>query len=74
MGNTDYSIFDLPYVAVVSAFYLIKAIGSNSVVLYGEREIESKNVIKIYPYWGFKKLAWKRIDIILNQDSFPENR
>lgn len=72
MGVRDYSIFDLPYVSVISAFYLIKALPLKSVVLYGEREIESKNAIKIYPHWCFKDTARKRIEIILNQDSFPE--
>lgn len=72
MGIKDYSIFDLPYISVISAFYLIKSLSPNAVLLYGEESNDSKNVIKIFPSWYFKNPNRTKIDVILNQDSFPE--
>lgn len=72
LGLKNYSIFDLPYVAVISAFYLIKALPPNSVLLYGEVGIDAERKIKIQPYWCFKGHEREHVDVVLNQDSFPE--
>ncbi len=65
-GIKDYSIYDLPIINLVQAWYLIK--GGVDVMLYGE-ENESHSV-KILPYWEFTNK--KSFDLTLNADSFPE--
>ena len=66
-GFRDYSIFDLPVMNVMTAWYLIKALPDTYVVLYGE--LDQENAIHILPYWEF---ANKKFDLVINQDSFPE--
>lgn len=63
-GIKDYSIYDLPIINLVQAWYLIKS-GEN-VVLYGEEG----SGVNILPYWSFKN--GKSFDLTLNADSFPE--
>jgi hypothetical protein len=72
LGIRNYSIFDLPYVAVLSGYHLIKSLPQANVVLYGEEESGSENSIKLYPYWRFERVDKKCFDLTLNQDSFPE--
>lgn len=67
----DYSIFDLPRMNVIQAWYLIKALPEREVVLYGE-SARSKNAIKILPWWEFIKVERKEYDLTLNKDGFPE--
>jgi len=66
-GFRDYSLFDLPIMNVMSAWYLGTALPDVRVALYGESDSEA--VIRILPYWEF---ANKKFDLVLNQDSFPE--
>lgn len=70
-GFSDYSIFDLPRMNVVQAWYLIKALPDREVVLYGENA-KSKNAIKIFPWWEFMRIEDKKYDLALNEDGFPE--
>ncbi|MGD0235764.1 MAG: putative sugar O-methyltransferase [Syntrophorhabdales bacterium] len=72
LGIKNYSIFDLPYVAVLSGYQLIKSLPQANVVLYGEEESSGEGSIKIYPYWHFESIDKKCFDLTLNQDSFPE--
>ncbi len=72
MGLMDYWIFDLPHVSVISAFYLIKALSDDAVVLYGENRNETTGTIRIYPGWCLKEMASAQIGVIFNQDSMPE--
>ncbi len=67
----NYSIFDLPRMNVVQAWYLIKGLPDKEVVLYGE-VARSENSVKILPYWEFMKIEHKTYDLTLNEDSFPE--
>ena len=66
----DYSIFDLPLMNVIQAWYLIKSLPNKKITLYGETE-ESQNSVKIMPYWEFENRD-KKYYLVLNQDSFPE--
>ncbi len=72
MGMKDITIIDLPYVAVVSAYYLIKSFPDAHIVLYGENTEGTTPSIKISPYWCFAKTPDNYFDLTLNQDSFPE--
>lgn len=63
----NYSIFDLPQINVIQAWYLIKSGVETS--LYGE--VEKENSTKILPYWKFPNGQY---DLVLNEDSFPEIR
>lgn len=67
----NYSIFDIPQMNVVQAWYLIKSLPDREIVLYGETA-QSKNSVKILPYWEFMKIHTKEYDLTLNEDSFPE--
>jgi len=63
-GLRDYSIYDLPIINVVQAWYLIKS--GLEVTLYGE---EGRSGIAVLPYWEFEKGS---SDLTINVDSFPE--
>lgn len=70
-GIRDYTIIDLPHINVLQGFYLIKALPSAKIFLYGEVG-NKENSISILPDSSFKKIRSKEFDITLNQDSFPE--
>lgn len=70
-GFSNYSIFDLPRMNVVQAWYLIKALPQKEIFLYGENA-GSKNAIKILPWWEFMDIRRKVFDLTLNEDGFPE--
>lgn len=72
MGIKNYTIIDLPYVSIVSGYYLIKSLPEANIILYGEDNDEKQDSIKIYPYWYFKEIPDNYFDLTLNQDSFPE--
>ena len=72
LGIKNYSIFDLPHVAVLSGYQLIKSLPQANVVLYGEEGTSGEGSINIYPYWRFESFNEKCFDLTLNQDSFPE--
>lgn len=71
-GLKDYTIFDLPYICVVSGYFLLKSLPKGRVLLYGEKSKNSKNRVKIYPFWVLNKSKNKSFDITFNSDSFPE--
>jgi hypothetical protein len=71
LGIKNYTIFDLPQVAVMSGYYLIKSLPHANVVLYGEEEKNGPS-IKLYPFWRFGRTGEKCFDLTLNQDSFAE--
>lgn len=68
LGIKDYSIFDLPQINAVQAWYLMKSLPEASFALYGE-SVPEGDVIKILPYWEFPE---GKYDLVLNVDSFPE--
>lgn len=70
-GVDKYTIIDLPYINILQGFYLIKALPSAKIFLYGEKS-DKVNSISILPDWSLKKINGKPFDLTLNQDSFPE--
>lgn len=71
LGIGNYSIYDLPIINLVQAWYLIKS--GVTVELYGEEQTHYDNFtpapVRILPYWEFRNDSF---DITVNTDSFPE--
>ena len=65
-------IIDLPHVAVLQAFYLLKVLPSASILLYGEEQVPGQPDITIYPHWAFSELPRISPAVVFNQDSFAE--
>lgn len=73
MGIRSYTIIDLPLVNVVQGFYALKTMGSEEVVLYGERPPgDAEGRLQILPSHAVEELGDTCFDIVLNQDSMPE--
>ena len=69
MGVKGFHLYDLPITNFLSGHFLMNALGTDAVTLYGEKAGETK--IKIYPYWDFFKTK-QLYDITINQDSLNE--
>ena len=70
MNRKNVHLFDLPFVNVISGYFLIKALGHDYVVLEGE---ESKpNAIHIKAFWNCENYPEDYFEVTANQDSFPE--
>jgi hypothetical protein len=72
MGIKNLTIIDLPYVSVISGYYLIKSLPEANIVLYGENSQGTTDSIRCYPYWCFVDIPDNSFELTLNQDSFPE--
>ena len=73
MGLQSYTIIDLPLVNVVQGFYALRTMGSEDVVLYGERTPgKAEARLQILPSHAVEELRDTCFDIVLNQDSMPE--
>jgi hypothetical protein len=70
MNRKNVHLFDLPFVNVISGYFLIKALGNDSVVLEGE-DIKS-NAIHIKAFWNCENYPKDYFEVTANQDSFPE--
>lgn len=67
-GLPRYTIVDLPWVNAVQGFFLIRALPSLSVRLYGE----DGDGPRVLPHWCFGRLADRSIDFVVNSNSLPE--
>ena len=72
LGLGPIQIIDLPHVAVLQAFYLLKVLPGASVLLYGEEPVVEQPDITIYPHWAFNELPRISPVLVFNQDSFAE--
>ena len=72
LGLGPIQIIDLPHVAVLQAFYLIKSLPNANILLYGEEQGVSEPEIIIYPHWAFLELPKNKVELVFNQDSFAE--
>lgn len=70
MGRKNGYLFDLPFVNVISGFFLIKALGHDAVILEGEKG-KSRH-IHIRPFWSCDQYSENFFEISANQNSFPE--
>lgn len=72
LGLGPIQIIDLPHVAVMQAFFLLKALPNDEIYLYGENP-SSRNInITIFPHWAFNELPRLPLGLVFNQDSFSE--
>src|SRR5262249_46915772 len=69
-GRSDYTLYDLPIVNAVSAYFLIGALGDEAVCLEGEPA--RPNMVKIKTGESCRREPDKAFTLALNQDSFPE--
>ena len=72
LGLGPIQIIDLPHVAVLQAFYLLKSLPKAKIFLYGEDPSVSTPDITIYPHWAFNELPMINVELVFNQDSFAE--
>jgi hypothetical protein len=70
-GVVDYTIVDLPFTAVSSAYFLGRALGPDAIALFGEDVPDARERIKIVPPEAFLSGA-DRYSLVLNVDSLPE--
>lgn len=70
MGIRDYTLYDLPITNLFSGNFLINALGSDAVTLFGETP--RSDTMKVMPFWTCATAAGGAYDLSLNQDSFPE--
>lgn len=70
MGIRSYTLFDLPITNLFAGHFLISAIGSDAVSLFGKEP--RSDTIQILPYWTCTDVAADSFELSLNQDSFPE--
>ncbi len=69
MGLPSYTIFDIPIVCAVQAWFLIKSLGPETVELFGETHAPHK--VAILPYWEFYNRS-RSFSLVINRDSIPE--
>ncbi len=72
IGLGPIQIFDLPHVAILQAFYLLKVLPDANIVLYGEDQIVEQPDITIFPHWALNELPRISPALVFNQDSFAE--
>ena len=72
LGLGPIQIIDLPHVAVLQAFYLLKSLPNANILLYGEEQGVNEPDITIYPHWAFLELPKNKVELVFNQDSFAE--
>lgn len=65
-------IIDLPHIAIVQAFYLLKSLPDANIILFGEKLSSNLPDIAIYPHWAFNELPMDSTELVFNQDSFAE--
>jgi hypothetical protein len=71
-GATAISVFDLPELNVMQAYFLAQALPGYPLTLFGESEPRDDIAIRILPDFAFSDFDDAGFDIVLNQDSFPE--
>jgi hypothetical protein len=68
-GIEQISIFDLPTVSLMQAYYLMRSLGQEQVCLYGEN---FKARVRLLPYWQMENEPAKSHSLAINLDSLPE--
>jgi hypothetical protein len=71
LGIEDYTIVDIPFTGLSSGYFLMRALGEDCVVLFGENDEGSEKKIKIYPPQAFFEDT-RSYDLIINVDSLTE--
>jgi hypothetical protein len=71
LGLGPIQLIDLPHVAILQAFYLLKTLPNAKIFLYGEDAMNDAD-ISIFPNWASHELPLQSIELVFNQDSFAE--
>ena len=71
LGLGPIQLIDLPHVAVLQAFYLLKTLPNAKIFLYGEDPVSDAD-ITIFPNWASRELPIQSSELVFNQDSFAE--
>ena len=73
LGLGPIQIIDIPHVAVLQAFYLLKVLPKSNILLYGENNNLKTIDITIFPHSVFDQLPGPTPPkLVFNQDSFAE--
>lgn len=73
LGLGPIQIIDIPHVAVLQAFYLLKVLPESNILLYGENNNFKTVDITIFPHSVFDQLPSPTPPkLVFNQDSFAE--
>lgn len=73
LGVRDLSLFDLPILNVVQAYFLTHACADCPLELFGEEPADGDGpALRVLPDFAFAEQPTDRFDLGLNQDSFPE--
>jgi hypothetical protein len=70
LGVQDYTIIDLPFTAVAQGYFLMRTLGSESVILHGESGAPGSKIKLLQPS-GFFEGA-DTVDLVVNVDSMTE--
>ena len=68
LGMRRYILVDLPHINAVQGFYLLKALPDAAIRLHGEPLPEAE--LAVLPVSAIETVG--KVDVVLNQDSFPE--
>lgn len=74
LGFRNITLYDLPQMNIIQAYYLSKVLPEAKICLYHEindRDFDNAE-IKILPYWHLNGISDKYFDVSINQDSLPE--
>jgi len=71
-GFRNLKLYDLPQVAALQSYYLIKSLPNAKIRLFGEKNQNEDDSITILPYWDFSNSEKNSYKLVLNSDSFPE--
>jgi hypothetical protein len=74
IGFRNITIYDVPEMNIIQAYYLSKTLPDIKISFYDEYNKPEKNSseIKILPYWCLDNVSLKSYDLAINQDSLPE--
>jgi hypothetical protein len=70
MGCRDFTILDLPLTNLCQAYYLLRTVGPDRVVLAGEAARSGDSVIRVLPPNTFDEL--ESVDLVVNVDGITE--
>lgn len=70
MKPLQYEIYDLPISCIISGFFLLHALGTDRVCLFGESG--EKRAVHIKPFWALEDVQTSHMDLVVNQDGLNE--
>jgi hypothetical protein len=68
-GVERVSVFDLPLVSLIQAYYLMRSLGADQVSLHGEK---TDARVRVMPFWALEDEPADACSLVINIDSLPE--